>query len=221
MTVRSRAFWALYALGYDRIWDSPLTQGLAARVATTLPRAGQVVDLGGGTGLMTAAYPARTVSVDTSPAMLRRATSRLRVSETITAPAENTGLTTGTVSAVIVSNVLHLHPNPEAVVLEAHRLCKQGTIAYTWPVDGLTPDDVRRIDRLTGRRLTASITADLLRQLFGPLATSHGLSRHTSRAVMAAVRGICTCELVIDEIFLTCQQVIAVRRSPSAQCPVG
>lgn len=191
-------FWRIYATVYDLIWDGPATDALCAEVRRHLAGARHVVDLGCGTGLVSqapadgAARP--TVGVDTSAAMLARATRTGRIAQSRLAPAERTGLPDGSADAVIVCNLLHLHPDPAAVIAEAVRLARPGaTIVLSWPVDGLTTTRLRRIERDLGRPFLSRSVAHVLRTAVGTLSSLTALGAraatriHTEEAVFDAL----------------------------------
>ena len=174
--MNSERFWAVYAQSYDLMWDSPVTAATRAVVQSQLGAVSSVVDLGSGTGLMSAGLVERgveVIGVDSSAAMLERAASRLTVA--VRAPAEAVPLEDATADAVIIGNLLHLHPHPAAVVDEARRLLKPGgVIVATWPVPGLTPAAIWRADRAAGRALLPSLRAQVLRLRTGLLAARAG-----------------------------------------------
>lgn len=167
-------FWAVYADSYDLMWDSPATAATRATVHRAIGDAATVVDLGCGTGLMSTGFIARgidVIGVDNSDAMLGRALARGRISRAVRAEAQSTGLGAGVADAVVVGNVLHLHPHPAAVIAEAQRLLAPGgVIVATWPVPGLSPGAMWRADRRAGRSFGSSLRAHLLRVRIGLLA---------------------------------------------------
>ena len=178
-------FWAVYADTYDRIWDSPATAATRAVVQLAIGPAATVVDLGCGTGLMSAGLASRgvkVIGVDSSARMLGLAARR--VSATALATADDVPLATASADAVIIGNLLHLHPDPPAVLAEARRLVVPGgVIVATWPVPGLTPGAMLLADLRSGRSLGASLRAHLLRIRIGLLAA------RTQGTVAARARG--------------------------------
>lgn len=191
--VTSERFWEAYARWYDTIWDGPVIDAIREDVQGRLGAPNLVVDLGCGTGLLSAGLPdngIRVVGVDTSRGMLDRALSARRISRAVHAPAEATELDSGTADAVIIANLLHLHPDPAVVIAEARRIAAPGApIVVTWPVPRLTAPAMFLVDRAAGRSLIASLTADYLRRWAGRLAS------RARGAVAARARGADTDQL--------------------------
>jgi len=218
-------FWRFYAAVYDLIWDSPLTAALADRAATTLHGTDKsvgalTIDLGCGTGLMAARLPGNLIGVDLTPGMLRRAQHTGRITQSLLAPAEETGLQAGCADAVLISNVLHLHPHPTAVVREGHRLCHTGTITYLWPLDELTTDDIRTADQETQRTGAATAMADILRRTISIIAGLTHPTRHTAATVEHAALNTCTCDITTDETLYNVQRLVSITRTPTKRCPL-
>jgi SAM-dependent methyltransferase len=210
-------FWPLYATVYDLIWDSPLTDALAEVVVNGVPSDGLLIDLGCGTGLMTRSHAGHTIGVDTSAAMLTRATASHRIDEAVLARAEATGLPEGIASAVVVSNVLHLHPEPRVVIEEALRLCTPaGRIFLFWPLDEPTTDAIFEIDRLLGRAVPSALLANALRRLVGVVAALTRTSRTASARIEQAVVEADGHEIVLDTVLLGCQRFVILRPSSTA-----
>ncbi len=214
-TDRARTrFWTAYAAVYDTVWDSPLTRALAEAAEEVLPVGGTIVDLGCGTGLLTRARTAETIGVDTSAAMLHRALARRRIDRALLRPAERTGLPAGSAGGVIAGNLLHLHPEPRAVVEEALRLCApEGTAFLCWPLDGPDTTAIHRLDRALGRAALSASRANALRRLVGIGAaltrTTRTPSPEIERAVREAAAGVA--EVVLDATLLGCQRVVVLR----------
>lgn len=170
-------FWAEYARSYDLIWDSPVTAQTRDALHAHLPSdAVRVIDLGCGTGLMSQGLVARglrVVGVDSSGAMLQRARNMERITEAVEAPAQAVPLDADTADAVIIGNLLHLHPAPAAVLDEARRLARPGApIIATWPVPGLDLAAMWRVERRTGRSAASTLRAQAHRVRIGLLAAS-------------------------------------------------
>lgn len=176
--MNGQRFWRIYARHYDTIWDSPVVDEARAVVHGLIGEPRTVVDLGCGTGLMSSGLVqrgARVIGIDTSQEMLDRAVVAGRVSTALLAPAEQVPLQSGVADAIIVGNLLHLHPDPIAVIAEARRLAGPGApVIATWPVPGLTPRAVYHADRLSGRSLKASLRAHVLRGLVGVIGAQGG-----------------------------------------------
>ncbi|UVI36346.1 class I SAM-dependent methyltransferase [Brevibacterium spongiae] len=166
-TARQTLFWNRYALGYDRAWDSPLTVAAAEVVADELS-ATTVIDLGCGTGLFAARLASRHASVtgvDQSRGMLKRAVRRNRIAVAIRADAAHTGLPDASTDSVICANILHLHPDPEAVLAEAVRLVRPGgRIAVVTPTEAATHHEVVQEERAALRGRWMILLADLVRR---------------------------------------------------------
>ncbi|WP_171042449.1 class I SAM-dependent methyltransferase [Sinomonas gamaensis] len=208
------AFWSLYATVYDAIWASPLTEALAAAAETHTGHASTVVDLGCGTGLMTSRQRAHVLGVDRSPAMLRRAIQRNRIDQgLLVGRIEATGLPSASAECVLLCNVLHLHPDPRAVLREAKRLCRpDGIIFVCWPLDGIDALSVYRIDRSLGRALISAKTAHTLRGLIGIAAAFTGTQRYAGEAVEQAIFGSSEIEILRDQMMANCQRIVVIRR---------
>lgn len=163
------AFWATYAACYDLAWDSPLTSSMADQVASGLRGSHSVADFGCGTGLFAAPVKnsgAQVYGLDGSPAMLRKAIRKGRVSVAVTADLAETGLVSNTLDAAICANVLHLHPKPERVLDEVVRVVRPGgRIALVTPSSELTHHQARRADRISGRSQVRTTTAHLARSM--------------------------------------------------------
>ena len=185
-------FWAAYAALYDRIWDSPFTRRVNQVTLGDGPGIGTAVDLGCGTGLSSRELTRRgwrTIGVDTTPPMLARATTRGRITEAVLADAVATGLPAGQASVVIVSNLLHLHPSPEAVLAEALRLVTPGgRIVCVWPADTATWTTALKADVGSGRPWFAALLAAGLRVVIGLAGASVGARRWPSPVVAATIR---------------------------------
>lgn len=164
--MRTQLFWYLYSLVYDYAWGGPILDRLRSIVATEAAGARLVVDLGCGTGSVTAPIClfAKVIGVDNSPAMLRLA--RRQGLMTIERDAAHSQLPDGCADVVVVTNLLQVHPDPPAVLFEAQRLLRDGgSLILSWPVDGLTPRRMLKLDRDAGRPWWSRRVADLLRRL--------------------------------------------------------
>ena len=126
-----------YAPVYDRLFGGILDPGrraLADAVARAAPA--RLLEVGVGTGLMLARYPATTaiVGVDLSRAMLDKAQSRAHVLpgrdiRLEVMDAEALAFETDTFDCVTVPYVLSVTPDPRRLVSEIRRVCREdGTI---------------------------------------------------------------------------------------------
>ena len=106
--------------------QSPFGALLDELVAWAALRPGAVVaDLGAGPGGLLRRLPeARTIALDFSLPMVARA--RELGHEAVQADAMAVPLKSGSCDAVFVTNVLHLVPDPAAVVGESHRVLREG-----------------------------------------------------------------------------------------------
>lgn len=203
------AFWWLYAVVYDAIWDSQLTAALAEAARAQTGDADTIIDLGCGTGLMTGARRARVTGVDASASMLGRALRRKRIDVALHGPIEDVPLPDDAADSVLLCNVLHLHPDPAAVLRQARRLCREGgTVVVCWPLDGLDTRSVYRIERQLGRLWISAGTAHLLRSLIGISAALTGTRRHTSKTVENAVFETNGPDIVHDTVVAGCQRLV-------------
>ncbi|WP_310174020.1 class I SAM-dependent methyltransferase [Enteractinococcus fodinae] len=181
-------FWSFYAQLYDFIWDSPVTRHVSAHIAKVVGTPENVVDLVCGTGLFSRPFTrsgAHTLGVDTSSTMLHRAVRTGRISEPQKANAAATGLPTGKYELVLCANVLHRHPEPEAVIAETRRLVKPGGhVVWVVPSPGMTRRQVLVTDLNTGRPWASSLTAHLARTAVTLLAALSRVQRTSSSAVL-------------------------------------
>lgn len=196
MTVLKRAFWGAYALVYDLIWDSPLTRATGERVCRAAARARgaaprEAVDLGCGTGLAARALSeagSSVAGVDASAAMLARASRRRRLARAVRADAAATGLPAASADAVVASNLLHLHPDPAAVLDEARRVLRPGgVVACAWPAHDLTTAGLLAADLRSGRSLLRSVLALAVREAVDVAGALARARRWTGAEVAALV----------------------------------
>ncbi len=123
-----------YAPVYDRIFGGVLEPGrraLADAVARAAPST--LLEVGVGTGLMLARYPAATavVGVDLSEAMLAKARGRAlalagRAIRLEVMDAEALTFADATFDCVAVPYVLSVTPDPRRLVAEIRRVCRPG-----------------------------------------------------------------------------------------------
>jgi phosphatidylethanolamine/phosphatidyl-N-methylethanolamine N-methyltransferase len=133
-----REYFATHVTRYDRaaiLLNSRFATAVQC-VVHDLESREEVLELGAGTGLVTASIARgrkRVVATDRSPAMLERLEARLRT-EGITnvaiqeADAMALGFPDGSFDAVVMANVLHLLPDPAVALAEARRVIRPGGV---------------------------------------------------------------------------------------------
>jgi len=123
-----------YAPIYDQLFGRILEPGRQAltRMATQLAPA-SILELGVGTGLTLAHYPAqaRLVGIDLSPDMLQRAQQRAtalngRDISLQVMDAEHLAFPDASFDCVALPYVLSVTPDPDRLVAEVRRVCKKG-----------------------------------------------------------------------------------------------
>lgn len=220
----SALFWNGYALGYDIAWDSPITTKAAEIVAHELSATHgltdkMIVDFGCGTGLFAAELTARGATVtgtDRSRGMLKRAIRYGRIASAIQVDITETGMPDGYADFVICANVLHLHPNPTAVIVEAVRLVRSGgRIALVTPTEAATHHQVVREDRASHRGRWRTLFADLVRRQVS-LASTFSDVRITppSRLVEIIDRSITAhrLDVAVDRLIGRTQRIVILER---------
>ncbi|MGO2141736.1 MAG: class I SAM-dependent methyltransferase [Leucobacter sp.] len=174
-------FWELVAPVYELMWSGPVTEQLRREVARALAGADSVADIGCGTGFIVDGLVASgvgVVGVDASKNMLRRAVALGRVSSAVHCTAAQVPLDSASVDAVVMTNLLHAHPEPRGVLQEAIRLLRPGgTLVLSWPADGISPTRMYGIDRAHGRSIAASLAAHCARTAVGVIATFTAVGR--------------------------------------------
>jgi SAM-dependent methyltransferase len=126
----------LAPLAYGDVGPLPDLEGFAARVASSVPDGGVLLDVpcGGGTLLpllARAGYRGRVIEADLGSAMLARADRmRSRVAELdvalLQADAQDMPLRDASVAAAVSLNGLHVMPDPAAFVAELGRVIEPG-----------------------------------------------------------------------------------------------
>lgn len=123
-----------YDEDHTYIAGADLVESVRARVVGAVP-AGDVVELGCGTGLYTRSYAPRCrriIATDISPRMVERAARELADLphvEVRVADATSTGLPAGSADGVVAVNLLHIVPDAAAVLVEVRRLLRPGGVA--------------------------------------------------------------------------------------------
>ncbi|MCM2267704.1 MAG: class I SAM-dependent methyltransferase [Elusimicrobiales bacterium] len=151
------------ALEYSSIDRARAGEGFAAALRELSCRGGNVLDLGGGAGDISAAVCrgiplARVTVLDLSAEMLRLAAARARQEGLearmtfLRADARSTGLPARSFDFIITNNFLHHLPDPFPAFLEIARLCRPG--------GGLLLRDLRRPDTLEQAQAHAGRSPD-------------------------------------------------------------
>jgi SAM-dependent methyltransferase len=177
-----------------------------------------VVDLGCGTGLiarsMTEAGFAVT-GVDLDASMLRRARRTGRLARMIRADAACTGLDARSADAVVAVNVVHVHPDPAALLAEARRLAApEAMIVLVWPAATATHERLNAVDRALGRSRVSVLLADAARGAIGRAAWLTGVRRRPDRIVLNEIEdAIDILGLVVVERLelYRCQRMLVLR----------
>lgn len=133
----SKDLWGHLAGTYDTdhtyVAGADLISAIQAELADTVP-AGNVVELGCGTGLYTSAYAphcSQVIATDISEPMVelaKRALAAFPIVSVRVADAVSTGLPAGSADAVVAVNLLPIVPDAAAVLTEAHRLLRPGGV---------------------------------------------------------------------------------------------
>jgi hypothetical protein len=122
-----RLLWRVYPRFYDRVWDNPLTDHLAARVVGLIPPGLPVDDVGAGTGLYTLHLHQAGMNVcafEPDARMRRYLAARLPGLAVCDSAIEELSGGGAEPRVVVAANVLHLIPDPGAA-LEKLR-CRAG-----------------------------------------------------------------------------------------------
>lgn len=210
-------FWTLYSHLYDTIWDSPVSTVLAERIAEQVGNASSVVSIGCGTGLCVQRLdPHAVVGVDISRSMLGRARSNRRIGRGVVADAESTSLPSGCADAVIVANVLHLHPDPVRVLAEGLRLLRPGgRLVLSWPTDTADVNTVAETQRALGWGTPRTVLALTLTTLVGLLGLGCRVTRRSSEDLQDLIqRGAQTLglETVTESSVVGLQHMLVLER---------
>ncbi len=131
MNQRDDAFWQQQARRYDAatLRLNPRLPELASEIAARLGGDLDVLEVAAGTGLVTerlAEGAARYVATDREPAMLELLARRVRAEglEVQVADAKQLPFPNASFDVVVIANLLHLLPQPELALGEAHRVLR-------------------------------------------------------------------------------------------------
>lgn len=153
--------------------------------------------------------------------MLRRAQERRRISSALRCDAARVPLQSNSVDAVVMTNVLHVHPSPQLVLAEAIRIVQPGgLLVASWPVDGITATRMHAIDRQHNRSLRSSLAASVLRIGVGLAAsfTTVGRARRPGRSMNLRHHFTAAGLSLLREpqIIADCQELIVARKDTRA-----
>lgn len=148
------------------------------------PATRRVLDLGAGTGKLTAALVARgldVVALDPSPKMLARLRANLPGVDARVATAEATGLPDADVDAIVVGSAFHWFSRPDAEREMARVLRPGGVVGLLWNLRDPSSPTVQAFHEAQAHatQTTPSEHSDVTldRRWFGP--TQHRRFRHT------------------------------------------
>jgi ubiquinone/menaquinone biosynthesis C-methylase UbiE len=126
----NRVIYRLWAPVYDRVFDRMYRRGRRRALELLQPRRGDCLLIPGvGTGLDLPAIPegVDVIGIDISPAMLRRARSKVRAGIRLEVmDAQGLGLPNASVDAVLCNLVLSVVPDGRAAMREAWRVLRPG-----------------------------------------------------------------------------------------------
>jgi len=137
-----KGYWDDRADSYDADTVYAVGQGvldaMASAMLEALPEGGDVIELGCGPGAFTRLYASGSKSViatDFAPHMVEAAARTLAGYPNVSvrvADATATGLPDGSADAVVAMNLIHIVPDPPAVLAEAYRLLRpRGTLVVS------------------------------------------------------------------------------------------
>jgi SAM-dependent methyltransferase len=153
--------------------------------------------------------------VDLDASMLRRARRTGRLARMIRADAACTGLDARSADAVVAVNVVHVHPDPAALLAEARRLAApEAMIVLVWPAATATHERINAVDRALGRSRVSVLLADAARGAIGRAAWLAGMRRRPDSVVLNEIEdAIDTLGLIVVERLELhgCQRMLVLR----------
>ena len=220
MPTRNSAFWSVFSVAYDLIWDSPPTKALADVIEGCESESGLVVDLGCGTGLISRELllcSRSVIGMDNSAQMLARASRLGRVSTALLADAASPGLAAASAATVVLSNVIQFHPTVDRLLSSALQLASlTASIVVTWPTATASGQMLAQADLRTGRTWWRTALAFQLRAIVAAIARVMDGSARDPAWISDAVQGwTLTNSLTVlrrEEVF-GCQHVVMLRRA--------
>lgn len=178
-----------------------------------LPDGVDVIDVGCGTGLVSRELTAeghRVIGVDVSVPMLTRARHEGRIAEAVVADAASVDLPP--TDAVVAVNVLHVHPDPDAVLAElAEQLRPGGTGVLVWPTDQVSIGRLFRVERSLRRPLVSAVYAAVLRAVVAFPGLLARVPHHSDAALSRAVDASALEVVAVREVHGV-QRLVLVRR---------
>lgn len=162
----NNGFWSMYARVYDAIWDSPISDRLAAAVCSVLEPTARTLDMGCGTGLVARLLTSRgtaVIAVDPSNAMIDRCRGRSAADLYLVAAEPPEGLVWE--SAALI-NVLHVCDDAWAL-LSSTVSRTPGRVAVIWPHDAVSLFDLARWERSGGLGWLRVLRCAVLRLAIG------------------------------------------------------
>lgn len=213
-------WWSAYSRAYDQLWNGPLSERLADIIVELAgPPSGWTVDVGAGTGLISARLAAaghRLVCIDAELAMVRQLHDRVPGAVAVVGSIERLPLRRGAAHTVIATNVLHLHRDPfTALDTLAALVGPGGALICSWPVDAATPGAIARRERACAVPPRVVALRLVVRWAFGVAAWLCTDVRRNPAAVLdRAVRRVATAhglEIKRVNLFSVAQAIVVLR----------
>lgn len=181
---RRRLSFGAEAEGYDRHRPGYPATAVAWLLAPAAAGPLRVLDLGAGTGLLSAAVAAaghHVVGVEPDPGMRARLARRLGADRALDGSAEDIPLADGSVDAVVVGQAWHWFDAQRAPAEVARVLRPGGVLGVVWNVRDDSTPWVAQFEQVVAGQDSASrvarLTAPPLPPAFGPAETTR--VRHT------------------------------------------